>query len=179
MRAKDIPDYIFRGAIIDVDGREETVKELSLQTPAISGRPVRGAQVLYLEFKSGRKMEYDISRVREIPGKAPDFIYEGAMIFCKDPIPKDAGGARWANAANGAWEVTKFHAENDRGVTRLRLLLKRPWVPGPGILSRHFNPRTMTPMVDGPGIAEAPETPAYELENDIQVGRPLVLKRQP
>jgi hypothetical protein len=174
MRAKDIPEFIFRGAIIAVDGREETIKDYSLQTPVINGRPVKGAQSLYIELKSGLALEYDISRVREIPGRLPEFIYEGAQIFCKDPIPKDKAAARWANAANGAWEVTNFHFEKDTG--KLRLMLKRPWVPGKGILSRHFNPRTMTQMLKDPDTPPAPVTPVYELEYDISVKKPLVLK---
>lgn len=179
MRAKDIPDFIFRGAIIAVDGREETVKEFSLQTPVINGRPVKGAQSLYIELKSGLALEYDIRRVREIPGRLPEFIYEGAMIFCKDPIPKDKEGAQWATAANGAWEVTSYHFEKEWKTPKLRLLLKRPWVPGKGILSRHFNPRTMTPLLKDPEAPVAPVTPVYELENDISVKKPLVLKRTP
>ncbi|MEZ0226756.1 MAG: hypothetical protein ACAH83_19520 [Alphaproteobacteria bacterium] len=174
MRAKDIPDFIFRGAIISVDGCEETVKEFSLQTPLINGRPIKGAQSLYIELKSGVALEYDIRRVREIPGKLPEFIHEGAQIFVKDPIPKDKEGAHWATAANGAWEITNFHVEKDTG--KLRLMLKRPWVPGKGILSRHFNPRTMTAMLKDPDAPIAPVTPVYELENDISVGKPLVLK---
>ena len=177
MRAKDIPDFIFRGAIVAVDGREETVKEFSLQTPVINGRAVKGAQSLYLEFKSGAAMEYDVSRVKQIPGKLPEFIFEGAMLFVKDPIPKDENGAKWATAANGAWEITKCHVEKDGNIERLRLLMKRPWVPGPGVLSRHFNPRTMTPMPESPENPKAAATPVYELESDLRVSKPIVLKR--
>lgn len=178
MRAKDIPDFIFRGAIISVDGREETVKDFSLQTPVINGRAVKGAQSLYLAFKSGVALEYDVSRVKEIPGKLPEFIFEGAMIFCKDAIPKDKEGAHWATAANGAWEITNYHFEKDGNIQRLRLLMKRPWVPGKGILSRHFNPRTMTSMLDEPPAPPVEIVPVFELQNDITVKKPLVLKRQ-
>jgi hypothetical protein len=177
MRAKDIPDFIFRGAIISVDGREETVKDFSLQTPLINGRAVKGAQSLYLEFKSGLSLEYDVSRIKEVPGKLPEFIYEGAMIFCKDPAPKDEEGARWATAANGAWEITNYHFEKDGNIQRLRLLMKRPWVPGKGILSRHFNPRTMTPMLEEPETSAAEVAPVYELQSDLAVKKPLILKR--
>ncbi|TAL35294.1 MAG: hypothetical protein EPN97_07480 [Alphaproteobacteria bacterium] len=173
MRPQDIPDFIFRGAIIAVDGQEETVTDFSLQTPIVGGHPVKGALSLYLEFKSGLALEYDIRRVREIPGRLPEFIREGAHIFCKDKLPKDKEKARTIEAANGEWEVTNFHYEKDTG--KFRLMLKRPWVPGKGILSRHFNPRTMTPLPPG---AETPSvvTPVYELENDISVRKPLVLK---
>ena len=177
MLPKDIPDFIFRGNILAVDGSEETVKDYSLVDRRVGGRFASMEQDLYLEFKSGLTMIYDASRVKKIPGKAPEFIFEGAMVFCRDPLPKDASGARFTNAANGTWEITHFHFEKEGKEERLRLLMKRPWVPGPGILSRHFNARTMTPVPDGPEIPRSPETPAFELENDLRVRKPLVLKR--
>ncbi len=177
MRAKDIPEFIFRGAIVDVDGREETVKEFSLQTPLINGRPARSGQCLYLEFKSGAKMEYDARHVREIPGMVPEFLREGAHIFCKDPPSKNKNEDRFRKAGNGEWEIVRVVPDKDEddGQQRLRLLLKRPWVSGSWVVSRHFNSRTMTPIPSGQGTS-APETPVYELQNDIRVNKPIVLR---
>lgn len=173
MRPQDIPEFIYRGAVVSVDGREQTVKDFSLQTPAIAARATRNAKVLHLAFGDGSSLEYDPGRVKEIPGKLPSFIYEGARIFCKDPVPRNAANARFIKAANGEWEVTGFHFEKDEedGKSRLRLLLKRPGQQK-AILSRHFNARTMTPCL------VEPATPVYELQSDLQIRRPLVLRRR-
>jgi hypothetical protein len=173
MRPQDIPDFIFRGAVLSVDGREQTIRDFSLQTPLVNGQPVRGAQSLFLAFADGSTLEYDPGRVREIPGRLPAFIYEGARIFCKDPVPRNAANARFIKAANGEWEVAAFHFEKDEddGRGRLRLSLKRPGQQK-AILSRHFNGRTMTPCLVDPAV------PVYELQNDLAVRRPLMLKRR-
>jgi hypothetical protein len=171
MRAEDIPDFIYRGAIVSVDGREEVVKEFSLQAPVISGRPVKGAQSLYLEFASGLAMEYDVGRIREIPDMAPGFIKIGARIFCKDPVPANVPNANMLRAANGEWEIVNFHFETrqEDNERRLRLFLKRPGMKE-GILSREFNPRTITPCHPDPLV------PVYQLPNDLAVGKPLALR---
>jgi hypothetical protein len=177
VRAEDIPEFIFRGAVVAVNGREETVKEFSLLTPVTNTRG-RGKPepCLYIEFRNGLCMEYDAGKIREIPGRVPDFIHEGARIFCKDPPSKKPTEDRFRTAGNGEWEVVRFNVgKDDDGKQRLRLLLKRPWVPGDAILSRHFNPRTMTPIPGGQGTA-VPPVPIYELQNDISVKKPLVFR---
>lgn len=176
MRPEEIPEFIYRGAVVSVDGREQTVKEFSLQTPL--GAPAKRGPCLYLEFASGLALEYNDVRVKEIPDRAPDFMRVGGHLFIKDPPSKNPNEERFRKAGNGEWEITHFHFEkDDDGEQKIRVVLKRPWVPGnKGVLSRHFNPRTMTPVGDD-FAAPAPLVPVYELQNDISVKKPIVLKR--
>ena len=169
MRPQDIPGFIYRGAIVSVDGKEETVRDFSLETPLINGRPIKGALSLYLKFNGGLSLEYDLRRVREIPGKLPAFIHEGARLFLKHPVPKGAKKRPLMAAANGEWEITGHHFEKNGDSQRLRLTLKRPGTRD-AILSVPFNPRTMTSCPPDPSI------PVYALRNDLVVGKPPALK---
>ncbi|HYD17706.1 MAG TPA: hypothetical protein VEF76_04420, partial [Patescibacteria group bacterium] len=85
MEAKDIPGFIFRGAVLSVDGQEQVLRDYSLERPVVNGRITRD-DVLYLRFKSGREMEYDPKRVQEIPGRIPDFLKPGKKIFLRETL---------------------------------------------------------------------------------------------
>jgi hypothetical protein len=169
--------HIFRGAVVSVDGQEEIVRDYAWKDRYETPTTIVLKGDLVIEFKSGRKEIYDARRIEEIPGVPPEFIYEGAMIFIKDPPSLNPDENRFREAGNGAWEITHWHFEKEDGEENIRLLLKRPWQEGKGFLSRHFNSRTMTELKDHPDIPKARKTPVYELADDLQVKKPLVLKR--
>ena len=169
MTPQEIPEFIFRGAVLNVKGREETVVSLSLETPVVTAknglRQVAPDQVLYLKFKSGLEMEYDSNRVFEIPGRAPDFIHKGARIFCRSTPGPNKRGAGFSTALNGVWEVASHKIKSGE----LQVVLKRPSVDGGGdvYLSRAFNAKSMFPV--SPDSPLPMETPAYQLENPVPV----------
>jgi hypothetical protein len=173
MRARDIPDYIFRGSILSVDGQERVLKDFSLRVPEAPaqapppGRYRAPKKVLVLEFRDMAPMEYDPARVREIPGKMPEFIREGRKIFCRDPENSEN---RFARALNGEWEILSAYFEKENGVDlRLRLALQRGQGTKHIVISRIFNSRTMTP-------SPADERALVEAQKDVTANRPYVLK---
>ncbi|MDE1152730.1 MAG: hypothetical protein PW788_09360 [Micavibrio sp.] len=164
MKADEIPEFLFRGAVVSVDGRQQVVSQLSLERPVHKGIP-GPHDVLYLKFKSGLELEYQKDRVREIPGKPPEFIYQGAKIFCKYPPESKVPGKSFSTAVNGVWEVSSFNFRADK---KLSVVLKRP-TGGKShmFLSRTFNSKAMFPVN---ADAEVPKmTPAYQLEKDTRV----------
>lgn len=173
MKKVDIPDFIYRGAIIDADGVAETVKDFSLQVPVVDGRRL-DIQVLYLKFDSGKDMVFDPKRVKEIPGQAPEFLKVGAKIFCRD-LSQNNNDA-YSRATAGEWTVAGVHREDNDSGSKLRLMLRRPVDGNPRkymTISRHFNARTMTPVKDG----SEPDLPlAYELQENLTVRKPLIFK---
>jgi hypothetical protein len=174
MKSDDIPDFIFRGAVVSVDGREETVKDFSLQVPFVAGR--RMDSVLYLAFKSGKDMVYEAARVKEIPGSVPDFLKVGAKIFCRD-LSENKNDA-FSRATAGEWTVAAIHRhDNDHG-TSLKLMLRRAVDNNPRkymTISRQFNAKTMTPVNDS---SEPDLPPSYELLENLTVRRPIVFKKK-
>lgn len=140
MLPDEIPPFIFRGAVLSVDGGEQVVRDLSLERPIVNGRIAR-EDVLYLRFKSGVEMEYDPKRVAEIPGRIPDFLKPGEKIFLRETLT-DA----FARATNGVWQIDSVSAKQEAGI---RLVLKRPAdrPDKPGAImriSRRFNSDTMS-----------------------------------
>jgi hypothetical protein len=175
MKKIDIPDFIYRGAIINADGCAETVKDFSLQVPIVGGKRL-DVQVLYLKFASGKDMVFDARRVKEIPGQAPEFLKVGAKIFCRD-LSQNNNDA-YSRATAGEWTVASVHREDKDSGTSLRLMLRRAVEGNPRkymTISRHFNSKTMTPVNDN---AEPDLPPAYELQESLTVRRPIVLKRK-
>jgi len=164
MKADEIPEFLFRGAVVRVDGKKEVVSQLSLERPVHKGLP-GPHDVLYLKFKSGLELEYKPERVEEIPGQPPEFIYEGAKIFCKYPPESSMPGKAFSNAMNGVWEVSSFGVRADK---KLNVVLKRPTGGKNNMyLSRTFNSNAMFPVF---GDAEVPKmTPAYALEKPTRV----------
>lgn len=161
MLPDEIPSFIFRGAVLSVDGAEQVVKDLSLERPVVNRRIARD-DVLYLRFKSGLEMEYDAKRVAEIPGRIPDFLKPGEKIFLRETLT-DA----FAKATNGVWQIDSVSAKLDGDI---RLVLKRaadrPDKPNAtAFISRTFNSDTMSavgrnepvPLQTGP--TEAPRGP--------------------
>ncbi|MEZ0259929.1 MAG: hypothetical protein ACAH80_02910 [Alphaproteobacteria bacterium] len=172
MKKVEIPDFIYRGAIIDVDGCAETVKDFSVQIPIVNGKRI-DAQVLYLQFKSGKDMVFDAKRVKEIPGQAPEFLKVGAKIFCRD-LSQNNNDA-YSRATAGEWTVNSVHREDkDHGIY-LRVRLTRP-IEGTRkymTISRQFNAKTMTAINDN---SEPDLPPAYELQEDLMVRKPIIFK---
>lgn len=173
MKKVEIPDFIYRGAIIDADGVAETVQDFSIQVPMVAGKRL-DIQVLYLKFKSGKDMVFNPKNVKEIPGQAPEFLKVGAKIFCRD-LSQNNNDA-YSRATAGEWTVASVHREDKDSGTRLRLMLRRP-VDGSATkymtISRHFNSKTMTASNDN---SEPDLSPAYELQEDLTVGKPIVFK---
>jgi len=116
MLPEEIPPFIFRGAVLSVDGAEQSVREFSLERPLVNGRIARD-DVLYLRFRSGLEMEYDPKRVAEIPGRIPDFLKPGEKIFLREMLT-DA----FARATNGVWQIDRVSAKKDADI---KLVLKR------------------------------------------------------
>ena len=170
MKAKDIPEFIFRGAVLSVDGREEVVSQLSLERPVHKGIP-GPEDVLYLKFKSGVELEYSAARVKEIPGKPPEFIYKGAKIFCKYPVEGSAAAKSFSAAVNGIWEVSSFHygREINPGERKLIVTLSRPAGKTTASMSRAFNSAAMFPAEPDAPLPQ--QTPVYQLEKSLHVRR--------
>jgi hypothetical protein len=161
MRSDEIPPFIFRGAVLSVDGAEKVLRDFSLERPVVNGRIARD-DVLYLRFKSGVEMEYDAKRVAEIPGRIPDFLKPGEKIFLRETLA-DA----FAKATNGVWQIDSVSAKQEGGI---RLVLKRaadrPDKPNAIVrISRTFNSDTMSaigrdePVPVQKGPPEAPRGP--------------------
>ncbi len=159
MKPDEIPSFIFRGAVLSVDGAEQVVKDLSLERPVVNGRIVRD-DVLYLRFKSGLEMEYNAKRVAEIPGRIPDFLKPGEKIFLRETLTDN-----FARASNGVWQIDSVSAKADG---HIRLVLKRAAEDRPdkpnaiARISRTFNSETMSATgSDAPVPVEKPlvETP--------------------
>lgn len=173
MKKVEIPDFIYRGAIVDADGCAETVKDFSVQVPLVGGKPL-DMQVLYLKFNSGKDMVFDAKRVREIPGQAPEFLKVGAKIFCRD-LSQNNNDA-FSRATAGEWTVAAVHRHDSDHGTSLKLMLRRPVDGNPRkymTISRQFNAKTMTPVNDG---SEPDLPPSYELLENLTVRKPIVLK---
>ena len=173
MKKIDIPDFIYRGAIVDAEGCAETVKDFSIQVPIVDGKRL-DIQVLYLQFKSGKNMVFDTKSGKEIPGQAPDFLKVGAKIFCRD-LSQNNNDA-YSRATAGEWTVASVHREDKDSGTSLRLMLRRAVDGNPRkymTISRHFNSKTMTASNDN-GEPDLP--PAYELQESLTVRKPIVFK---
>ncbi len=170
MKAKDIPEFIFRGAVLSVDGKEEVVSQLSLERPVHKGIP-GPEDVLYLKFKSGLALEYSAARVQEIPGKPPEFIYKGAKIFCKYPVEGNAAAKSFSVAVNGIWEVASFHYGRDADPAHRKLIvtLSRPAGKTTASISRAFNSAAMFPAEPSSPLPR--QTPVYQLDKNLSVRR--------
>jgi|GEM_PF-1423625 len=171
MREKDIPEFLFRGAIVSVDGVEKVVKDLCLAIPEDSPKFDLDAQVLVLQFKSGEIVQYDPNRVEEVHGRAPDFIRVGAEIFWRETRSD-------MKQYNGVWKIESYEVGKDplRGDphTKVELSLKRQEGQRSTYLRRAFNANTMYPVkADAP----EPDLPGA-LKKSLKVLKPITFKGQ-
>ncbi|MEZ0259930.1 MAG: hypothetical protein ACAH80_02915 [Alphaproteobacteria bacterium] len=142
---RKLSEFLFRGADVRVDGREETIMELEKRN---SG-PGKG---LTLHFVSGRSVKYSQRTVKPIPGRIPEFIQEGAKLRVTD---RKAGRHGMPPVLD--WTISSFEMvkEGNRR-PRLRLVLKVG--SAPTVCIRDFNAATMVPVNYDPKPAETKQT---------------------
>lgn len=173
MRDEEIPDFLFRGAIVSVDGEERVLKDLCLAIPEDSARFRKEDEVLVLQFKDGLIVRYDPERIKEVNGRAPDFIRVGAQIFWREE-------QRDRQKYNGVWEIESYKVTKDElyGLpkTQVDLSLRRKNNATTTYLTQKFNAKTMFPL-----RKDAHETPHDDLrsilQKDVKVLKPIQFKK--
>lgn len=144
MTPDDIPDFLFRGAIVSVDGVERVLKDLCLAIPEDSQRFRKEDEVLVLQFKDGLITQYDPERVKEVHGRAPDFIRTGEQIFWREE-------RRDMQKYNGVWDIESYTVTKDelRGLpkTQVNLSLRQKTNSTTTYLTQKFNALTIFPTV--------------------------------
>lgn len=169
MKPEDIPPFIYRGAVIEIDGQEQTVRDFCL---ARKEKNFSAPEILVIQTKSGDIVEYDPQRVKEIHGRAPDFIRVGAEIFWRE---NRADMTQY----NGVWKIEAYEVGKDplRGGphTKVELSLSRKEGQTSTYLRRAFNAETMHPIRPD----AQPGRLAHILQRDISVLKPPTIKRPP
>ncbi|MDP2206297.1 MAG: hypothetical protein Q8K65_08330 [Alphaproteobacteria bacterium] len=169
MKPEDIPKFIYRGAIIDVDGQEQTVRDFCL---ARKDRHPLSEEILVIQTKSGDIVEYDPMRVQEVHGRAPDFIRVGAEIFWRETRSD-------MTKYNGVWTVESYEVGKDpiKGDphTKVELSLAKRDGSKSTYLRRAFNAETMYPVKPD----AQPGRLAHILQRDISVLKPATIRRTP
>jgi hypothetical protein len=138
---RKLSEFLFRGADVMVEGREETIMELEKRN---SG-PGKG---LTLHFVSGKSIKYHPRKVKTIPGRIPEFIQEGAKLRVTN---RKAGRHGMPPVLD--WTISSFEMVKE-GNRRPRLCLTLKV----GTPSRYcmcdFNAATMVPVNYDPKPAE-------------------------
>jgi len=169
MKPEDIPSFIYRGAIIEVDGQEHTIRDFCL---ARKDRHPLSEEMLVIQTKSGDIVEYTPERVREVHGRAPDFIRVGAEIFWRETRAD-------MKKYNGVWKIEAYEVGKDplKGEphTKVELSLARKEGQTSTYLRRAFNAETMHPVKSD----ARPGRLAHILQRDISVLKPANIRRPP
>lgn len=167
MKPEDIPSFLYRGAIIEVDGKEQTVRDFCL---ARKEKNFSAPEVLVIQTKAGDIVEYSPERVKEVHGRAPDFIRVGAEIFWRETR---ADLAKY----NGVWKIEGYQVGKDllRGApyTQVELSLARENGAKTTYLSKVFNAETMHPVRSD----AQPEKLSHILQRDLSVLKPATIRR--
>ncbi len=172
MKHEEIPDFLFRGAIVSVDGVERVLKDLCLAIPEDSARFRKEDEVLVLQFKDGLITQYDPERIKEVHGRAPDFIRVGAQIFWREE-------RRDRQKYNGVWEVESYKVTKDSlyGLpkTQVDLSLRQKNNATTTYLTEKFNAKTMFPVRkdDEPANDDLPAI----LRKEVKVLKPIQFKK--
>jgi hypothetical protein len=172
VKPEDIPDFLFRGAIVSVDGVERVLKDLCLAIPEDSPRFRKEDQVLVLQFKDGLIVQYDPDRVKEVHGCAPDFIRAGEKIFWR----AERGDMQ---KYNGVWEIEAYRVVRDecQGLpkTQVELSLRRKKDATSTYLTQKFNAKTMFPVrkEEEPANDDLPSL----LKKNVRVLKPIRFKK--
>lgn len=169
MKPEDIPKFIYRGALIDVDGQEHTVRDFCL---ARKDRHPLSEEILVIQTKSGEIIEYHPDRVQEVHGRAPDFIRVGAEIFWRETRAD-------MKEYNGVWKIESYEVGKDplRGDphTKVELSLARRDGSKSTYLRRAFNAETMYPVKPD----AQPGRLAHILQRDVTVLKLSKIRRPP
>lgn len=172
MKSEDIPDFLFRGAIVSVDGVERVLKDLCLAIPEDSARFRKQDEVLVLQFKDGLIVQYDPERIKEVHGRAPDFIRVGEQIFWREE-------RRDMQKYNGVWEIESYKVTKDelRGLpkTQVDLSLRQKNNSTTTYLTQKFNAKTMFP-VRKEGDPANDDLPSI-LKKEVKVLKPIQFKK--
>lgn len=139
---RKLSEFLFRGADVMVDGREETIMELEKRN---SG-PGKG---LTLHFVSGKSVKYNERKVKPIPGRIPEFIEVGAKLRVTDP----KGGRRHGMPPVLDWTIAGYEMVKE-GNRRPRLQLTLKIGSAPTVCVRDFNGASMAPVNYDPKPAE-------------------------
>lgn len=173
MKPENVPDFLFRGAIVEVDGVEKVLKDLCFAIPEDSPHFRREDEVLVLQFKDGQITPYDPERIKEVQGRAPDFIRVGAEIFCRE---ERADQKKY----NGVWKIESYkvdkHALYGLPKTQVDLSLRQTNGSTTTYLTRTFNAKTMFPVKDDKDAAND-DLPSL-LQKDVKLLKPIQLKSQ-
>lgn len=172
MIREEIPDFLFRGAIVSVDGVERVLKDLCLAIPENNAHFRKEDEVLVLQFKDGLIMQYDPERIQEVHGRAPDFIRVGEQIFWREE-------RRDMQKYNGVWEIESYKVAKDelRGLpkTQVDLSLRQKNNTTTTYLTQKFNAKTMFPVrKDG---EPANDDLSSILKKEVQVLKPIRIKK--
>lgn len=169
MKPEDIPDFIYRGGLIEVDGTEHVIRDFCMVRKA---KDFSLPEILVIQTKSGDIFEYDAQRVREVHGRAPDFIRPGVELFWRET---QADMQKY----NGVWRVDRYEVTPDplRGKphTKVELSLTRQQGNTTTSLRRVFNAATMFPVKPD----AQPGRLAHILQQDISVLKPPSSVRRP
>jgi len=172
MKPEDIPDFLFRGAIVSVDGAERVLKDLCLAIPQDSTRFRKEDEVLVLQFKDGLIVQYDPERIKEVHGCAPDFIRVGERIFWREE-------RRDMQKYNGVWEIESYKVAQDElyGLpkTQVDLSLRQKTNNTTTYLTQKFNAKTMFPLRKE-GEAANDDLPSI-LKKEVKVLKPIRFKK--
>ena len=173
MKPENIPDFLFRGAIVAVDGVEKVLKDLCLAIPEDSTHFRKEDEVLVLQFKDGQIAQYDPERIKEVHGRAPDFIRVGAEIFCRE----DRSDLK---KYNGVWKIESYkvdkHALYGLPKTQVDVSLRQTRGNTTTYLTRTFNAKTMFPVKNDNDAAND-DLPAL-LQKELKVLKPIQLKNK-
>lgn len=169
MKPEEIPSFIYRGAIISIDGEEHTVRDFCL---ARKEKNFSAPEILVIQTKAGDIVEYDPERVKQVHGRAPDFIRVGAEIFWRE---NRADMTHY----NGVWKIESYEVGKDplKGEphTKVELSLSRRNGAKSTYLRRAFNAETMHPVKPD----STPGRLAHILQRDISILKPAGAIRRP
>lgn len=139
---RKLSEFLFRGADVMVEGREETIMELEKRNCG----PGKG---LTLHFVSGKSVKYTQRAVKPIRGRIPEFIQEGAKLRVTDP----KGHRRHGMPPVLDWTISSYEMVKE-GNRRPRLRLTLKVGSAPSYCTRDFNGATMVPVNYDPRPAE-------------------------
>lgn len=149
------PDFIFKNAVVIIDGKREVVKDTYITSSG--GNHHYATDELMLRLKGGKKdVMFDYDKVKQPQGTLPDFIAKGAKIEIQ-------------GTGAGAWEIRNFHFEQREVEPAPRLVLQL-FREDQGHLRREFNDKTMSPVVVVP--PPVPEVPKIQLIKKIVLKKP-------
>jgi hypothetical protein len=131
---RKLSEFLFRGADVRVDGREETIQDLEKRNRG----PNKG---LILHFESGRSVKYDPRIVKRIWGRVPPFIEVGAKLRVTDP----KGGRRHGMPPVLEWTISSYEIVKEKN-RRPRLSLTLKVGTPPHYSMRDFNAASMVPV---------------------------------